>query len=340
MSENIKENELVYNENQDFFIKNYKSIYHAMTATSENKSVVFSRRIVVGLDDLDALYTMVTDKLDIQYENAGNSVVIYVSIEGKQNMKFIRWEDFIKYRWNESNPIQSIMIKWEYHVCLPKYQVPQPHVLVVKISNGLKPEQMLNLVFTGKLENIENIDEEIYPVVARIDYIDPIIGDELLNIVKKWDDGLKRSLQKENNVIKFMRKHRRIISYGINYSTLLIGAFWGLIYINSAIIKLGELKLAEIKMEDLCKVTNAFFVSAVVCFVLHKLSEFFANNFFRYIHYSDAIHVFNIDNGDKNKQNELSTQDTKSIRKAITSFVITLLINIITTVFISFFYKT
>ncbi len=337
MSEEKKEAGLVAIENdQDHFIKNYKSIYNAMTATSENKSIVFSRRIVVNLDDLDNLYNMVVEKLDTQYENAGSNVTIYVSIKDKQNMKFIRWEDFISYRWNEPNPIQSIMIKWEYHVTLPKYPIPQPHVLVVKISNGLKVEQVINLVFTGKLENIENIDEEIYPVVARIDYIDPIIGDELLNIVEKWDEGVKSSLQQERTIIKLMRKYKRIIAYGIEYGTLLITAFFSLTYVNESIIELGKEELIDIKTIDICKVTNAFFISAIVCFVMFKISGIFATSFYRNIQKGDFIHVFDIDKGDRNKQDELKNQNTKSVRRALISFMFTLLINIITTVLIGF----
>ncbi|MEZ3506842.1 MAG: hypothetical protein K1W10_07870, partial [Lachnospiraceae bacterium] len=55
-----------------------------------------------------------------------------------------------------------------------------------KISNGLRPEEMLNLIFSGKIEDFEEIETNTFPVAARVDFIEPILGDELLNIVSEW----------------------------------------------------------------------------------------------------------------------------------------------------------
>lgn len=192
----------------DNFITAYKSVFHAMTASAESKSAVFDRRVLVEMSDLNELYDRITEKLQKQYKNAGNKVKINVSFDGRSNYTFDNWTDFEKKDWFETKPITSIIIKWEYHIMMPEYPIPQPHVLLVKISNGLKPEQFINLIFTGKIENIELLEEELYPVVARVDYINHDLGDELLNIVREWDKGLRIQAESEHAFVKSLRKNK------------------------------------------------------------------------------------------------------------------------------------
>lgn len=323
------DNEVQKVEDVERFAKMYKSVFHAMTATAESKSEVFARFVYVELADLNELHDIITSKLDVHYRNAGSKVKINVSFEGKENCFFDNWHDFSTRGWYETKPITSIIIKWEYHIMLPEYPVPQPHVLVVKISDGLKPEQVLNLVFTGKIENIELLEEEIYPVVARVDYINHELGDELLNIVKKWNDGLKDKQIETGNKIKFLRKHRKIITRIINSIMKLLALCCSALFIELYLVQLKADNIGMILMKD------AYLLIIVICFsyvffnIIKRVANFCSSSFLQNISNRGNYHVFGIDKGDIKLQSDYEKIRGDNQNKAITSLIISIIINII-----------
>lgn len=60
---------------------------------------------------------------------------------------------------------------------------------------------MLNLIFSGKVEDFEEIETNVFPVAARVDFIEPILGDELLNIVSEWIRGLRENRDKKIHLL-------------------------------------------------------------------------------------------------------------------------------------------
>ena len=76
---------------------------------------------------------------------------------------------------------------------------------------------MLNIVILGKLEEVDKIDQEICPIVARVDFINSMLGDELLYIVELWQKGLLAPDLEQHKVYKILKKYNRIIAYAINY---------------------------------------------------------------------------------------------------------------------------
>lgn len=316
-------------EDVERFAIMYKSVFHAMTASAESKSEVFDRPVYVEMSDLNELHNRITNKLDVQYKNAGSKVKINVSFSGKRNYSFDNWEDFSRNEWYDTKPITSIIIKWEYHIVMPEYPVPQPHVLVVKISDGLKPEQMLNLVFTGKIENIELLEEEIYPVVARVDYINHELGDELLNIIAEWDNGLKNKQTEVNGKIKFLRKHRKLLVRTINGLMSFLALCCSVLFVDVYLSRLNVMNIGMISLSD------TYILVAIVCFsfvfygFIRRIANFCTNSFSKNISSRGNYHVFDIDKGDKKIQEEYDKRRSHEENKAITSLIISIIINII-----------
>lgn len=185
------------------FIKNFKAVYNAMTAKPDCKSRVFLRSVIIRKEDIFTLNNMIVEKFKSHYDDAGFSINVTISFRGRDTIELTSWQAFQEHNFDENEAIDSITIVWEYYAKLPKYDVPQKHTLVVKMSDGLRPEEMINLVFAGKLENIKEIDEEISPVVARVDFINPLVGDELLALVEKWNEGLDGPEDKKSKVYFF-----------------------------------------------------------------------------------------------------------------------------------------
>jgi len=313
----------------DKFVTTYKSVFYAMTASAESKSAVFSRRVFVEMGDLCELYNRITEKLDIQFKNAGSKVTVNVSFSGERNYSFNNWDDFSKHNWYDTGPITSIIIKWEYHIMMPEYPIPQPHVLVVKISDGLKPEQLLNLVFTGKIENIELLEEELYPVVARVDYINHNLGDELLNIVSEWDQGLKIQSEIERPFVKKLRKNKGKCAWLLSGLMKLLILVLSMLTIDLYILNLPNKELLNISTKQLCVILFLLFMTFILYSATRQFAHFLSSSFFHYIDNRRIYHAFGIDKGDKRIQDKCKEDINKNEHKAIVSFVLGIIVNLI-----------
>ncbi|MCI9174149.1 MAG: hypothetical protein HFH49_04260 [Lachnospiraceae bacterium] len=317
------------------FIVNYKAVYQAMTAKHDCKSKIFPRSIKVKKEDIHELNDRVTEKLK-NYNDAGFSTYVTASFTGRQTIEFSSWAEFEAHNWNESNAITSLTIIWEFNAILPHFEIPQKHVLVVKIADGLRPEEMLNIVFAGKLENIDDIEKQMYPVVARVDFINYVLGDELLHLVETWNNGLEVQYVEDNAFFKFIKKHKRKLAFAINYFTNFIVLFCCLKIFVFSLEQYGAKKLADLSINNICDlVWLAGFLTVFFIFT-SKFSEWFANIFYRTLFEEKELHVFDLNKGDHNIQQIINQKYKKNKLFTIGSVLGTFLINLFCTIICSF----
>lgn len=322
-----KDNSLLEVNEYDKFITNYKSIYQAMTAKNDCKSRIFPKNIKIRLEDIYELNERISDKL-VNYNIVGFSISVTASFRGRQSIEFSSWNEFENHRWNESNALIALTIIWEFNVLLPKYEVPQKHLLVVKLSDGLRPEEMINIVFAGKLENIDEIQKQICPVVARVDFINYILGDELLNIVEDWVNGLPVQYGEKNKFVNVVKRHRRKLAFCINYITDIIYLICAIRLLNYRIQTFNVAKLGELYVSDIKEIIWVVGIFVIVFIFINKIAEWLANMLYRTLGDEPDMHVFEINKGDTNIQTMLSQEKIKRKWSIITSICGTILINL------------
>lgn len=310
------------------FITDYKAVYQAMTAKHDCKSRIFSRKVKVRLEDIIDLNDRVTDKLR-NYQDAGFSISATASFVGHKTIEFSTWQEFEKHKWTESSAINSITIIWEFNAVLPQYGVPQKHVLVVKIADGLKPEEMLNVVFAGKLENIEEIEKQMYPVVARVDFINYVLGDELLNIVEEWDSGLETQDGEEYVFPQCLVKNRRKFAYALNYATNIVTLICCIKIIIFLLKSYGVATISELTIPNLSQVIwiSGFLILGYI--FINKISQWLANIFYRVLGEETMTHVFSLNKGDRNIQKRIDKDVHKSKIYVLGSIFGTFVVNLI-----------
>lgn len=200
-----KDTQLMKISPDEQLIKNYQAIYYAMNAKPDSKSKLFDRDVVITMEDLRNLNRRITEKFKAHYEDAGFRINVSISFKNRETIEFDSWTVFENYNLNTEKSINSILIVWEYNAKLPGFQWPQRHTLTVRLADELRPEEMLNLVVSGKLEEVDKLDQEICPIVARVDFINSMLGDELINIVGSWQKGLMAPSIDENICFKFLK---------------------------------------------------------------------------------------------------------------------------------------
>lgn len=322
----------------DKFITNYKAVYQAMTAKHDCKSKIFTRNVKIRIYDILELNERVTEKLK-NYNEAGFSISVSVSFTGRQSIEFSSWMEFENHKWNESNAISSITIIWEFNAVLPQYGVPQKHVLVVKMTDGLKPEEMLNIVFAGKLENIEDIEKQMYPVVARVDFINHVLGDELLHIVEEWNNSLEMQGEEGYLFPRTLVKHRRKIAYALNYVTNIFALVCGVKIIIYFLTSSGAKNVSNLTVDTLCNVIWVIGVVILAYLFINRISEWLANIFYNTIGKERKKHIFCLNKGDLNVQKQLGMEIKKNIYGIVGSVIGTFVLNLICSLICAFIVK-
>lgn len=323
-----KDYQLMDIDEQEKFIKNYQAVYYAMNAKPDCKSKLFPEKVTVNLSDLYELNRRVVDKFKAHYEDAGFSINIAVSLQDLTVVEFNSWLTFENYNFSVNSAIKGITIVWEYNAKLPKYPLPQKHTLTVRLADELRPQDVINLMVSGKLSEMDLVDQEFCPVVARVDFINSLLGDELLMIVNKWVEGLV--IQEDTDkFIKLLRKNKRKTAYIINYITSFMCILCCLFYFRKYILDLQFNVLGEMTAESFYGLLLMIVTLLLIYYVVHKVFFIIATVVFRKLDESgDENHIFVITKGDKKICDKLDKRRRKNYTKISLNLIFTLLFNI------------
>lgn len=333
--------ELLVIDNQEKNVKNFKSVYYQMNAKSDCITRLFADNVTIDLDAINNLNEMICDKLQ-QYENAGFLINTTVKYKDKKNKFFPNWKSFENAKWTSDRSINKMTIKWEINIVFPnmgEHTIPQKHTLLVKLSDSMRPEELLHLVFSGGVEEIEDLDREVFPIVASVDFINEQLGEELLDIVAKWNDRLKNPPEANEKFMVFARKNKNKIATVIDYVPNILFLICGLIYVRNLFTSMGCKTLGEIPIADGIEILEAVTFIVIICYIFKKIFYEIARVVYNSINDYGEIHIFNITSGDKKEQKRISNSNTRKKKRTILNIVVTCLINIVCGVITSLLLK-
>lgn len=327
MDNNIMNQELaVTDESRELAI--FKSAYYHLNAKPDSLSRAYPRKVIVTRDDILELNNRINNKILLNYQDDGYIATITVNLKDKHEIVFNCWEEFINHEWIESSPISSISLQWNFNVRIPGYSQPQNHNLVVKITNGLRPEEVLNLIFSGKIEDFDEIELNSIPIIARVDFIQVILGEELLNIVGEWVKGLRQNNETKNPIILLMKRYRKKVAQYFEYISLIM-MFVLIIGIDSHLInKLGVTVISELTLKQLKLLLIYISSSAMIIYFSKQFFENLAQWVYDKLSEYGQIFIFNITKGDVNFQYKIKNEDKNNAKSIVLRFILTLIFNI------------
>ncbi|MEW9936614.1 hypothetical protein AB2T96_21000 [Clostridium butyricum] len=327
---------------EEKFIQNFKSMFYRMNAKPDSMTKIFTKEVIIGIEDIKQLNSIITNKLkNHYYKDAGFIISVTISFKNRTTISFSNWTDFEKHEWIESNAINSVTITWDFNITLPNYQNPQRHTLTVKLSNGMRPEEMLNIIFSGNIEDLDeaNMNRDFFPVVARVDFIDPEVGEELLNKVLKWCEGLQLAEVSQNNFILKLQKHKRKVSYLVNYIIIFILFILGMIFFDYTINKFDIDTIAELGKKDLITLVNSMCIYLGGFVFLNNWFGKIANNLFGQLQDYGDNHLFNITKGDLKKQQNIIHKNKRKLMGIYSKLIFTIIMNIVCSLLASYLYS-
>lgn len=322
------DSKLLQKSPEEVNVTEYKAAFYQLLAKPDSITKVFNRNVIIDMDDIDDLNDRICKKFE-HYQEAGFLIQTSIKFSDGKTKAFPSWRSLADHKWYESECINNIVITWEFNAIFPGLQIPERHTLMVKLSNGLRPEEMINLVFTGKIEEIEEMDNNLFPIVARVDFIDRVLGDELLNIVGEWVKSLQDSPIQKSKTMLFLKKNKGKVSSLINWITNIIIMISSVCITGKYVLSLGFNTLLEISSIQFVHIIYAIFLCVAV-WIFSKtavggLTDFLFNRLRAY----GETALFNITKGDKNKQDRLKKKEKASRLAIIANIVFTIAINIL-----------
>ncbi len=321
--------ELLATDEREKFLKEMKSFYYHLNAKPDSITKVYKDKVIIDLDSIFDLHDRITSKLKLMFINEGLIASITVSLSNRNTINFECWEEFEQHKWNEGSHIKNITITWDFLVKLPRYEYPQRHKLVVKLSSGLRPEEVLSLILTGKIEDMEDLETNEFPIIAQMDFIQTQLGEEFLNIVTDWVSSLKKVNQGKSKLILFLRKHRKKVAVYFNYVISLFIFALGVAILNKYIKSFNVEMLGNISLGEFANIINIVACIIVVSYISLNKFESVAKGIFESLYTYGSSYLFSITNGDKNKQLETENEDKKNAKAILIKVIFSLIFNVV-----------
>lgn len=325
--EKIKNTDLLMRDPEETKLTEYRSIFYRFLAKSDSVTKVFNKTAVIEIGDIYALNDRVCEKL-CHYEEAGFIIQINVKFSNGKTRTFPDWNSFYGHKWYEPESINNINIVWEFNAIFPGLKEPQRHTLMVKLSNGLRPEEIINLIFTGKIEEIEEMDNNLFPIVARVDFVDRVLGDELLNIVGEWVKTLKEPVIQKSRFMLCLKKNKGKISSIVNLITNMSIMLSSVYILGGYISHLGFSKIMDITNQQFVHIVYATFTCCAVWVFGRKIVGTLTDFLFEKLRVYGENALFDITKGDQNKQNKIKRQEETNKIVILGNLILTIIINV------------
>ena len=307
----------------DEFISNFKAMYYTLNATPDTQTKVFNEGKVITVNEINELLRKVDEKIKNHY-TVIDQVTIYLSFNDGRNEELIIPE-FMRKDWNIPASTKTISIKWDFYVKLPGYKVPQRHSLTVRMGSKLRIDEWLKVMMDS--ENDLEIDSIMADLVCRVDFVNAVLADELINRVEEWYKSLQDDNQ-ESKFLSFFRKHNNRISKLIELMAPIIALF--LIYgVTKRFLNTHSVTGIFNSSEQLSNLLLWLVISIIFLLIVKYIGYFLASVYHRKSKsFQDYSHLL-LTKGDSNARDKAKKKNKTLLREISYNFIGSLLATII-----------
>lgn len=200
--------------------KQFKSIFNRIKSNKPDENIFSYDFKIFRHTDIVELQNSIDEKLKLLTIFSELSGVI-ISLSNKEIKSFRYWSQFKQFSWNMSTTTNNVIIEWNFNLLLHNQSQVSPHTftLNVRIGQTLKPYDMIQISFKGfNKKEIKKIDAKLF---SEIEKLNSQISDELKIIVSDWLEKLEK--KKDNDLMKFILKHKIKINNGVIFLFIITG---------------------------------------------------------------------------------------------------------------------
>lgn len=316
----------------DISRKDLKSIFYILSGMPDSTLKVFDKAFILRFDDLIELNQKIGEKLE-HYQTDAVKLTVDVSFDGGLSKHFNNLADMKAAVATCPEKTEAITLRWDFLVALPIYPVPQRHTVTVRAATAMKPAQMLRYALSRDPEEDDKLEYDMAPLFCRVDFVNHLLSQELINRVSEWYNGRAKPLV-YSSIFNKLRRFRQGIANVIHYSLpatvtvvacfILPSLFGDSVAGNAAMV--SDLRLASLWL----------LVSGVAVYASKLFSFWLASTAYQALQSFGKFGAFSLTNGDTNNQSELEQANRDKMSRFILSFCGTLAIHIVAGLVVAF----
>lgn len=195
-------------------VDEFKSLFYQLNAKPDTQIRLLPGKKNLELADIRSINEQIFAKLR-NHDLVSDIASINFVLSQRKIKDYCTWAEFERENWDTVNEkVFAITLKWDVAIKLPQYQLPQIHSLKIRMGTAIPPKDMFQLILTS--DDIGELMEARTPSICKVDFVNTILADELMNIVASWHEGLG-DLPETNLLSSFLAKNGKFLSQMIGY---------------------------------------------------------------------------------------------------------------------------
>lgn len=184
-----------------------QAIYNAVTGKTENLSKNIEGNVVITSSDIDRLYAMIIDQINLHPKVADPTTTIVVKNDNDKTVTYSSWERYQVLRVNNHDVTSDITIKVEFVTQLPGTATPQRCIVNINLDSSLPVllAQRKEALEVEPLGFLILFSAKWRTAKISIDFVDFLIAKSFVTIVEEWMQSVKRAPSRKGN--RFLLDH-------------------------------------------------------------------------------------------------------------------------------------
>lgn len=316
---NLPENRVSSEVVKKIDLETAKSIYYWLNAKPDTQIKIFKKPKLISWGDIVNLNDQVQRKLK-NHDVQTMMVLVNVLLDNGDIKNFGTWDEFYSTQWDSiAIETESISVVWDINIKLPHYHLPQRHTMKVRLGSPLKPNEFFQMMVTS--DDDSEINQSIAPVICKVDFINSVISNELIQIVDNWYQCLK-STKPHSIFQKFISRFKQQVARVAHYLVIITCLFIAFYFFKLKISSITDFQLDK----DL--LISGYF------WIIITLATYFVSNFiggligqvvFKTIGKIESFPLFDLTKGDKNETENIKANNNKATRNFLIQIVLTII---------------
>jgi hypothetical protein len=300
-------------------LQTLQGIYNELTGKSEAVSKSYNKPIQIdfaNIEQLDRKITQVCEQYNIVSSNC-SATIFYVDDTREQFSSFDR---FRLHNTGSASPVESVLLKYNFLVLLPKTKKPQPYTVSIRLASRVAIVKKMLSDFYGPPPQIFRLMGNRIAVV-EIEYIDYLVARNFLNLIDEWFKVLPTA--KESKIFRFLQSNSHQIPKIARFCTAMIVGF--------IILKLLP-KYVSSELVDLLSFGSFLGYSLLVVYAATTLAGWAAQFIESSVDSYTELSYLKLTNGDEIEIVDATSNNRDSIIKAVLAFLFTIFISVLTNI--------
>lgn len=278
-----------------------QDVYNELTGKTEELTKGYEIPYQIGFEDIEQLNAKITQLYE-QYNIQSANCAVTVYHEKDQKQVFSSFDRFKLYDRSVLSPTESILLKYNFLIVLPKLSRPQGYTISVRIGS--------KVTMLKRMED-DNLPSMIIKIVSgrsaqvTVEYIDYTVARNFIDTIDSWFKSVDTA--KYSGVFKAVQRNSHFIPSITKYS---VGLFSGYLCIKYSPYFIDP-SLNFLRMYDIALLTFGFI------FVTYSLAMSFGKSAQRNIDLMAELSYLKLNRGDEKEIEKFASKNRRGLLRAV-----------------------